>query len=136
MLPVPGLLQQIKMYVCMYVCIFMGHETGDNKSKPRDDTCKACWMEQTLETWFPYNCKESERIAVSRTELQGVAIIVIGFHMIAKDRKESKLTQISRQNFVHGNEIIPRNNRIVIARSCKSCEQWFPSMAMDRNKSQ
>ena len=24
----------------------MGHENGDNKGKPRDDTCKACWLKQ------------------------------------------------------------------------------------------
>ena len=26
----------------------MPHENGDNKGKPRDDTCMACWMKQTL----------------------------------------------------------------------------------------
>ena len=26
----------------------LGHENGDNKGKSRDDTCKACWMKQTL----------------------------------------------------------------------------------------
>ena len=30
------------------VTIFMGHENGDNKAKARDDTCRACWMKQTL----------------------------------------------------------------------------------------
>ena len=27
-----------------FVAIFMGHENGDNKGKPGDDTCKECWM--------------------------------------------------------------------------------------------
>ena len=30
------------------VAIFMGHENGDDKGKPRDDTSKECWMKQTL----------------------------------------------------------------------------------------
>ena len=79
---------------------------------------------------------------MSRSESQGVAIIVTwksGFHMIAKDRKESQLTSLSsnfKPNCDHGSEIIPRNNRVVIARSCKNCEQWFPLIAMDCNESQ
>ena len=32
----------------LFVAIFMDHENGDNKGKPRDDTCKACWMKETL----------------------------------------------------------------------------------------
>ena len=33
----------------LFFAIFMGHENGDNnKGKPRDDTCKACWMKQIL----------------------------------------------------------------------------------------
>ena len=30
------------------VAIFMGHENGDNRCQLRDDTCKECWMKQTL----------------------------------------------------------------------------------------
>ena len=28
--------------------IFMVHENGDEQKKPRDDTCKECWMKETL----------------------------------------------------------------------------------------
>ena len=28
----------------LFVAIFVGHEIEDNKSEPRDDMRKACWM--------------------------------------------------------------------------------------------
>ena len=36
------------LLVCYVVTIFMAHEMATNKGQPRDDTCKECWMKQTL----------------------------------------------------------------------------------------
>ena len=32
----------------LFVAIFLAHENGYNKGKPRDDTCKECRMKQTI----------------------------------------------------------------------------------------
>ena len=44
----PACLARVVSWFAFVVAIFMAHENGDNKGKPRDDTCKECWMKQTL----------------------------------------------------------------------------------------
>ena len=44
----PSCLARAVFWFALVAAIFMGHENGDNKGKPRDDTCKACWMKETL----------------------------------------------------------------------------------------
>ena len=44
----PAFLARVDSWFAFVVAIFMAHENGDNKGKPRDDTCKACWMKQSL----------------------------------------------------------------------------------------
>ena len=36
-------------WLAFVVTIFMGHRNGDNKGKPRADTCKVCWLIKSLE---------------------------------------------------------------------------------------
>ena len=42
-----SLVEKRILYSCVII-VLMAHENGDNKGKPRDNTCKACWMKQTL----------------------------------------------------------------------------------------
>ena len=44
----PASLARVASWFAFVVTIFMAHENGDNKGKPRGDTCKGCWMKQTL----------------------------------------------------------------------------------------
>ena len=44
----PACLARVVSWIAFVVAIFMGHENGDNKGNSRDDTCKECWMKQTL----------------------------------------------------------------------------------------
>ena len=46
----PAFLARVISWLAFVFTIFMGHENGDNKGKPKDDTYKACWMKQTLKT--------------------------------------------------------------------------------------
>ena len=39
---------RIPSLVLLLLSIFIGNENGGNKGQPRDDTCKQCWMKQTL----------------------------------------------------------------------------------------
>ena len=44
----PALLAHVLSWLAFVVAIFMGHAKGDNKGKPGSDTCRECWVEQTL----------------------------------------------------------------------------------------
>ena len=45
----PAFFVRVVFWLAFVVAIFMGHY---NIGKPRDRTCKACWMKQTLKVPF------------------------------------------------------------------------------------
>ena len=44
----PACLARIVSWLAFVAVIFMAHKNGDDTGKPRDGTCKACWLKQTL----------------------------------------------------------------------------------------
>ena len=48
----------------LFLAIFVDHENGGNRGKQRDDTCKACWMKETLQANFDNGLKNLITIEV------------------------------------------------------------------------